>query len=178
MRVDFSTAKWQTDDSGFWLALKLAKPADGRRICSEIEPGKKYAAEIKRQYNKRSLDANAYFWVLCGKLSAKVGTPPEDIYREYIRDIGDNYQVVPIRDDAVEQWIKAWRAHGLGWICDDLGPSKLNGYTNIVCYYGSSVYNTAQMSRLINLLVEDCKLQDIETKTPDEIREMISLWES
>lgn len=178
MQVNFKVAKLQMDVNGFWLALKLDNPADGRRICSEIEEGKEYIADIKRHYNKRSLDANAYFWVLCGKLAAKIGLPPEEIYREYIRDIGDNYQIVPIRNDAVDQWIKAWRAHGIGWICDNLGPSKIDGYTNIICYYGSSVYDTAQMSRLINLLVEDCKAQGIETKTPDEIQRMVSLWDA
>ena len=177
MKIQFDKAKWNQDSEGFWLTLHVNSPAQAKQFVSTMEE-KTYDADLKIHRNKRSLDANAYFWVLCGKLSAKIGLPPEEIYREYIRDIGDNYQIVPIRNDAVDQWIKAWRAHGIGWICDNLGPSKIDGYTNIICYYGSSVYDTAQMSRLINLLVEDCKAQGIETKTPDEIQRMVSLWDA
>lgn len=43
-------------------------------------------------------------------------------------------------------------------------------------YYGSSTYDTAQMSRLINIIVEECKAQGIETRTPDEISKLVSLW--
>lgn len=177
MTLIFDTAKIIFDNGQYYLALKIPGPAAAGKLIDEMQ-GRKYRAEFKPYRQKRSLDANAYFWVLCGKLSAKIGLPPEEIYREYIRDIGDNYQIVPIRNDAVDQWIKAWRAHGIGWICDNLGPSKIDGYTNIICYYGSSVYDTAQMSRLINLLVEDCKAQGIETKTPDEIQRMVSLWDA
>lgn len=177
MTLIFDTAKIIFDNGQYYLALKIPGPAAAGKLINEMQ-GRKYQAEFKPYRQKRSLDANAYFWVLCGKLAAKIGLPPEEIYREYIRDIGDNYQIVPIRNDAVDQWIKAWRAHGIGWICDNLGPSKIDGYTNIICYYGSSVYDTAQMSRLINLLVEDCKAQGIETKTPDEIQRMVSLWDA
>ena len=55
-------------------------------------------------------------------------------------------------------------------------PSKIEGCTNVILYYGSSTYNTEQMSRLINLVVEDCKAQGVETMTPDEINRMLSLW--
>jgi hypothetical protein len=45
-------------------------------------------------------------------------------------------------------------------------------------YYGSSSYNTKQMSRLINNIVQECQILGIETKTPDEIANMLNLWES
>ena len=117
---------------------------------------------------KRSNDANRYFWELVGQLSEKINVPPEEIYRTYIKDIGGNYEVVPIRDDAVDTWLQAWRSKGIGWQCEIIGESKLRGYTNVICYYGSSTYNTRQMSRLIELCVADCKEQGIETMTPSE----------
>ena len=45
--------------------------------------------------------------------------------------------------------------------------------TELAIYYGSSAYNTKQMSNLIELVVEDCEEQGIETKSADEIRSMI-----
>jgi len=48
----------------------------------------------------------------------------------------------------------------------------------IRCYYGSSQYNTKQMSRLISNTVQDCQAVGINTMTPNEIAEMLSLWGS
>lgn len=134
-------------------------------LDDEIE----YELTIDKVNAKRSKDANQYFWVLVGKLSEKINVSPEDIYRTYIKDIGGNYEVVPIKDVAVDTWIKNWRNKGIGWQCDIIGESKLRGYTNVICYYGSSTYDTRQMSRLIELCVADCKEQGIETMTPAEL---------
>jgi hypothetical protein len=85
--------------------------------------------------------------------------------------------MVCVKNEAVERLCEGWRHNGLGWQTD-IVPSKLKGCTNVILYYGSSTYNTEQMSRLINLIVEDCKIQGIETRTPEEIANMLSLWES
>lgn len=46
----------------------------------------------------------------------------------------------------------------------------------INAYYGSSSFNSKQMSRLINDVVEDCKVYGIETKTPEEIKSLLESW--
>lgn len=136
----------------------------------------KLSIKIAKYREKRSLDANAYFWKLCGDLAAKLNTPKEEIYRDLIKDIGGNYEVVCVQNEAVEKLCNGWKHNGLGWQVDTI-PSKIDGCTNVILYYGSSTYDTAQMSRLINIIVEECKAQNIETRTPDQISEMLSLWE-
>lgn len=143
-------------------------------FVNSLEDGKEYELTISNAVKKRSNDANRYFWELVGKLSEKINVSPEDIYRTYIKDIGGNYEVMPIREDAVDTWIKNWRSRGIGWQCDILGESKLRGYTNVICYYGSSTYNSKQFSRLIELCIEDCKTQGIETMTPTELDSLMS----
>ncbi|MEF9865506.1 MAG: hypothetical protein RR814_03615, partial [Oscillospiraceae bacterium] len=56
--------------------------------------------------------------------------------------------------------------------------SKLEGCTNVILYYGSSVYDTAQMARLIDNIVQDCKAVGIETKTPEELQILKERWAS
>ena len=46
----------------------------------------------------------------------------------------------------------------------------------MILYYGSSTYDTATMSRLINNIVADCEAVNIDTKTPSEIANLLSLW--
>ena len=124
--------------------------------------------EVKRYSPRRSLDANGFYWLLCGKLAEKTGVGMAEIYRNHVRNIGGNYEVYCGKTEAVEKLIKAWEKNGLGWIAETT-PSKLEGCTNAILYYGSSTYDSRQMSRLIDQMVQDCKEQGIQTETPAEI---------
>lgn len=134
---------------------------------------KKY--EVKEVKRRRSLDSNAYAWVLLGKLQDKLHIPKEDIYKSLIKEIG-SYEVIPVKNEAVERFSQAWSKNGLGWITETT-KSKLEGFTNIIAYYGSSSYNTAEMSRLIELIVQECKQQDIEAMTPNELKSLLESWD-
>lgn len=176
MRAVFTQAKVIVDGEDAFLCIGIPY-RDARKFVSEMKP-RKYAVEIKEHRQRRSLDSNAYVWQLIGKLAAKLSTPgvvitPEEIYREAIRDVGDNYEVIPIRDDALDRWRQIWTAKGLGWVCEVIGKSKIEGYTNTRCFYGSSVYDTAQMSRLISVIVDECKAAGVETMTPEELASLL-----
>ena len=137
---------------------------------------KLYSLEVKEHRKKRSLDANAYAWVLINKLAEVMRIPPVEVYRQAIQDISGNSEILPIKDEAVEQFKQAWSHNGIGWICRDMGRSKLPGYRNLMVYYGSSVYNTKQMGDLIDQLIQDCKALDIETLSPDKLSLLMEEW--
>lgn len=141
----------------------------------EIENVELLDIEAKKHRNKRSLDANAYCWVLLGKLAEKMDMKSEEIYKMEIKDIGV-YEVLPIKNEAVEKFIEAWQKNGIGWPCEVIGKSKLYGYTNVRAYYGSSTYDSKQMARLIDSIVEDCKMQGIPTDTPEQIARYKEEW--
>lgn len=140
--------------------------------CAE---DKEYSIEIKEKKKKRSLDSNAYFWTLCGKLAEKTKIERKEIYRSYIREIGGNSDLLCIQDAAVEHFCKLWEVGHIGRFTDLL-PSKLDGCTNVLVYYGSSDYDQPTMCRLIDMVVQDCKEQGIETLTPAEIAAMNAAW--
>lgn len=114
--------------------------------------------------------------MLIGKLAEKLKLPRIDLYRHYIRQIGGNYETVCIKAEHADEFCRLWEKNGLGWIAEPF-DSKLDGCTNVNCYMGSSEYNTEQMTRLINLVVDDCQGCGIETMTPDEQKKLLSLWE-
>jgi len=176
MTVQFDRAKWSEDSEGFWLSLRVKATRPVREFVQSMKD-RLYDAELKEHREKRSLDANAYFWVLAGKLAAKLQMSPNEIYRQYIPDVADNYVIQPVREDMLERWDKIWCAGHLGRMTDDIGECRHTpGYHNVWCYLSSSDYDTAQMSRLISLVVDDCKAQDIETKTPEELARLESEW--
>ncbi len=135
-----------------------------------------YELTIKEHREKRSLDANAYAWVLIGKLSESMRIKPIDVYRQAIRDVGGNYTPCCVREKDVARFIKSWESNGLGWPVDDLGPSQVPGCRNLAAYHGSSTYDTQQMSRLIDCIVQDCKALGIETMTPEKLALLKEEW--
>ena len=159
------------------LTLEINENEAFETAFDELHEKDKITIELKPYREKRSRDANSFFWLLCGKLAAKLRIPKEDIYREYVREIGGNYYTTCFKEDEVQAACDCWSRNGLGWIYDIL-PSKLNGCKIALLYYGSSEYDTAQMSRLIELAVYDCKENGIETATPNEIADMLNLWEN
>ena len=173
MKVEFEKAKVIVDGEDAFLCLNIPY-RNARKFVGEMKP-KKYVAEIKEWRAKRSLDANSYFWVLLDKLAEVMRVEKTELYREYVKEIGGNSEIVCVVDSAVDKLRQGWEGHGIGWLTDTM-TSKLDGCTNVVLYYGSSTYDGAQMQRLIQMVVEDCKIQGIETMTPAELARLTEEW--
>lgn len=139
-RVNTTSFRWTMDAAGDWLCIQTNK---ARQVIDSLKDGKAYDVEIKEHREKRSLDANAYFWVLVDRLAEKLRN--------------------------------GWEHNGLGWQTDTMA-SRIPGCTNVILYYGSSTYNTRQMSHLIDMAVQDCQDQDIETLPPEKLAGMMEEW--
>lgn len=153
-----------------------------RWAVKDLDPQKTFDIKIEEHRNRRSLDANAYCWVLIDQLATELSKngptiSPKSIYRDLVKDVGGNSRIVPIREDAIEAWEKLWTAGHDGRSCEDMGECvKLPGYHNIRCYLGSSDFDTKQMSRLIDLVVQECQALGIETMTPKELALLKEDW--
>lgn len=157
------------------LTLEINELNDFKQLVDDMNGCEKLSIEIKPYRARRSLDANAYAWVLMDKLAEKMVMSKVDIYREYIKHIGGNSETVCVKNSAVERLCDGWGKNGIGWQTETF-PSKIEGCTNVILYYGSSTYDSAQMSRLLDLIIQDCKQIGIPTDTPDEIARLKSLW--
>lgn len=149
------------------------------KLTAYIGSGKKVSIEIKRE--RRSVDANAYCWVLCQKLAEKLSDDgalytKEQIYRHAIKQVIEPSHTL-VEDRAVAAYIKAWGKNGIGWIAEVIGEAALRNYTVVAVYQGSSTYDSKQMSRLIDFLVDACREQGIETREPGYIEALLREWE-
>lgn len=131
--------------------------------------------EIRKHRPRRSNDANAYCWTLIDKLASETAVTKEEMYRKAIRSIGGVSEIVCVRAEAFDKLKAVWCAKGIGWQVDQM-PSKIDGCVNAVLYYGSSTYDTGQMSSLIDNLIQDCRALGIPTDTPEQIARIKSLW--
>lgn len=144
-------------------------------LISSLDDNKTYTVEVKQHKKQRSLDANAYCWVLIDKLSEKLNVSKTEIYRQAIKEIGGNSETVCVPTKGVNKVCEGWKHNGIGWQTETF-KSKIDGCTNVILYYGSSSYNTNQMSMLIDNIVQDCKALDIETLTPKELQALKDGW--
>ena len=167
MREEFRFKK----SDAFGLMSRLGQ------FFSSLDADTEYVMTIDKVRKKRSLDANAYFWVLADKLATAQGLPgTTEIYRHYIKEIGGNREFVCVRSEAADKLCAGWERGGLGWLTERF-PSKVAGCVNVILFYGSSTYDTAQMSRLIELAVQDCEAIGIDVATPAERALLLERWE-
>ena len=138
-----------------------------------INPEKKYVAILKEKKDKRTLSQNSYYWSLNNQLAIKVGITPLEVYKEHIHAMAGIYDYVLCKTEAVESLIRNWQSNGDGWLAYDTGESKQVPRSHILkLYRGSSAFDTAEMSRLIDLLIMDCENAGIPTLKKEEIERL------
>ncbi len=147
---------------------------DFREKYDRLKDGE-VSIEIKRYRKRRSLDANAYAWVLVDKIAEVISADKTSVYKTAIRSIGGVSETVCVQEQAAAKLRSAWESKGTGWQTETI-PSKIEGCVNVILYYGSSTYDTKQMSSLIDSLVAEAKELGIETDTLDQIARYREDW--
>lgn len=143
-----------------------------------LEQNKETKYELKEYKEKRGLKANAYCWLLCDKIAkelCKEGqvVTKDNIYQDAIMQIG-TFEPMIVEEKAFENFKRVWCRQGLGFLVQEV--SRKDKCVKIHCYYGSSTYNTKEMSLLIQLLVDLAKSLNIETKSDKEIESLLKEW--
>ena len=129
----------------------------------QLDDNKQY--ELKEYYPKRSNNQNALMWELISRIQDYIKKPRDEIYRDYIRDIGV-MEIVPVKIEAIAKFQKAWDNTGIGYF-SEVTSSKLHGYKNLRLYFGSSSYDTKEMAKLIDLIIQDCENLGIQITTEE-----------
>lgn len=130
---------------------------------------------IKKRGKKRSLDANAYCWQLLDKLALELGSTKEELYKLYIKRVGI-FKDFTLTEDEAKTFRVAWGMLGTGWLTEQVDYAPDGERVVIRAYYGSRVYDTQRMARLIDEIVQDCKEIGIETLTGRELSLMKERW--
>lgn len=149
-----------------------------RRLYEKLK-NKVLRLKLDIWHEKRSLDANAYAWELMGKLAevltaeaqGDTAYSKDDIYLLMLKKYGQS-GIVKIRNkdkDSILREVKYYEEHE-------------QFYADNAAYYhiwvGSSNYNTKEMSLFLNGIIAACKELGIDTRTPDEVARMVSLYAS
>ena len=132
--------------------------------------------EIRKASKSRSLSANAYAWVLIDKISEKTGINQTEVYRSAIREIGGVSTILGMKEEAFSFFSENWQRGHLGRQVEIIPGSSKPGWVNVRVFYGSSEFDSAQMARLIDSLIQDAEALGIPTISDDEATKLIDKW--
>ena len=147
-------------------------------FLSALKPDKKYTLELKEHRERRSLDANSFAWVLIGKIADALtaeaqgdnAVSKDEVYLDMLKRYGQG-GVVKVRNADAEKFCKAWKYNEKHESLTDENAAYYRFWV------GSSHFNKAEMSVLINGIVAECKSMGIDTATPDELERMLMAWD-
>lgn len=118
--------------------------------------------EVRDYAKKRSLTANAYFWVLVNEIANVTKQSKDEIHLQMLKEYGQN-EVFSIRSDIdVSRYLKYY---------EEIGKGKVNGkeFTHYRVFKGSSEMDSREMAILISGVVQEAEQLGIPTLTPNEI---------
>ncbi len=154
------------------LLLTFEVDAIAENQLEELKKQEKLCLRAVKFRKKRSLDANAYAWVLMSKIAEITQSSKEEIYEEMLQRYGSYYQdengyivgTFPIHVD-ISKIEGHWKRY------------KENGkFVSYLMLKGSSHYDTSEMSQFIDHILEEAKELGIETMPPEELRRMKQAW--
>lgn len=167
--IDFNTRKPK---------ISLLLDTNELSIVEELKNENKLNIELKKYRKPRSLDANKYFWKLLQEVCDYKDIDTIEEYKRRVKELGIFKQFKIMTQD-LKTFEKIWTDRGIAWFCEIVDTTYIGDteFKIINAYYGSSSYNSKQMSRLIDNLVQDCKAVGIETKPQSEIDSLLIQWD-
>ena len=175
METKASDIRWSVDQDGTWISVKVEDGFAARRFAERMKD-KVLRLKLVPWREKRSLNANRYAWELLGKLSEKLGIPPEEIYYQIIPDVGGNFKTATFKAEDVKDVRELWCKDHIGRRVDVMGACA-PGLVDVMLYKGSSDYDTAQMARLIDLIIQECREQGVEYLPPERLSSLLEEWD-
>ncbi len=171
-RINGVTRDWKTNHINLSLLINedITGELDTLMVCEKL------SVKLAKYRARRSLDSNAYAWLLMSKLAAALNTTKEDVYEHMLQKYGtfleneDNMPVVI----TVKASVDMNRIEGHFQYYKESKDGKWKSYLVIL---GSSEYDTKQMSTFIEGIVSECKELGIETIPPEELERMVAAWE-
>lgn len=127
--------------------------------------------EIKEHKERRSLTANSLLWKCLGEIATKLRADKWDIYLKMLKRYG-TYTYICVKPNVVDAVKKQWRE------CEIIGEVNINGQTAVqmLCYFGSSTYNSKEFSILLDGVISEMKEMGLETPQDKELERVIKQW--
>ncbi len=149
--------------------LELRIVIDKCDISEILSSEKPLVVKIEPVKKRRSLDSNAYCWVLIGQIADILRASKEEVYFNMLKNYGQSTVVSVLSEINVAGFFKYY---------EEFGRGEVNGkdFTHYKVYKGSSEFDTREMAVLIDGVISEAQELGIDCRTPEEIDKMKALW--
>ena len=139
---------------------------------NDIASCEKLSITAKKYRQKRSLDANALLWLCLGRIAEALRTDKWEVYLQMLKRYG-KFTYICVKPNVVDAVKAQWRE------CEVIGNVNINGQeaVQMLCYFGSSTYDTKEMSVLIDGVISEMKEMGLQLPTSEDMRRALELWE-
>ena len=125
-------------------------------VESPLDTAKLYELDIKEYKGKRTLNQNSYFWVFVKEIADKENggysttQMREDLYCNLLVMAGAKFDFVLATEETVKELKKRFRA------VKKVAETKVEGipFIQYQVFFGSSTFNTKEMSHLIDVTLD------------------------
>jgi hypothetical protein len=151
------------------LTLAVNQKQSAMNCYDELNGADRLSIKIDKYREKRSLNANSYAWALLTEIGNVLRQSKEDVYFAMLKEYGQSELISVKAHIPIGEYVK---------YCEEAGESTLNGklFKHYKVYKGSSEFDKREMAIFIDGIVQEAKALDIDTRTPDEIAKLKSLW--
>ena len=151
--------------SGYLVTLRVdALPVD--------LDGKLLDIDLKVHREKRSRDANALLWACIGDIARVLNRDAWSVYLMLLKRYG-KFTYIVVKPEAVDAVKKQWRE------TEVVGEIDIHGTKGIqmLCYYGSSTYDTKEFSDLLTGTLMDMDDMNLQRPASADIKRALEEWE-
>lgn len=160
---------------GWMFVAHVAEEAAGiaKMLCDKFK-GEYVDIQVEKWNDKRSLQANAYFHVLCNKIAAATKSSMDDVKKMLVQQYGT---LARGSDGKLAGAILPPNTN-----VDDFYPyykwyeTDERGFNKYLFFKQTHTLTKDEMNRLIQGTVDEAKALKIETLTPQEISQMMNRW--
>lgn len=143
-----------------------ARPEDiekyqGQDVDVSIEPHRAH----------RSANANRLLWECIRRIAQETGRDKWTEYLDLLKDFG-RYTYIVAKPEMVEAVKKQWRE------TEVIGDIDINGTNGVqmLCYFGSSTYNTKEFAHLLDGTIAQMKDLGIDVPPSGDIKRALDQW--
>ena len=163
------TTDWQTGK--FNVTFSLNENSSINEIA-KLKECEKVAIKMTKHRNRRSLDANALLWMCLGKIAEALRADKWDVYLQMLKRYG-KFTYICVKPNVVDAMKAQWRE------CEVVGEVNINGQkaVQMLCYFGSSTYDTKEFSVLLDGVISEMREMGIEAPASEDMRRALEQWE-
>lgn len=132
----------------------------------------KLSINVKKYRKHRSLDANRLLWACLGEIASTLRTDKWEVYLLMLKRYG-KFTYICVKPNMVDAMKAQWRESEV------IGEVDINGQkaVQLLCYFGSSTYNTQEFSVLLDGVVSEMVELGLQPPMSQDMKRALDQWE-